>query len=84
MITKQKNKSNPFELVSDTTGDTNVEKLYLIDFSKLQNVNDLVICLASVGLTISNKNPMFDKVKQFLLLEQPFEVPTQQNEDERK
>ena len=53
------------------------EKLYLIDFSKIKNVNELVMCLASIGLTISTKNPMFEQVKPFLLLEQPFEVPNQ-------
>ena len=60
------------------------EKLYLIDFSKITNVNELVMCIASIGLTISNKNPMFNNVKQFLVLEQPFEVPNQTQPKEEK
>jgi len=54
------------------------EKLFLIDFSKITNVQELVMCLASIGLSISNKNPMFEQIKPFLALDQPFEIPTQQ------
>jgi hypothetical protein len=66
------------ELTSTLDGLKNneTEKLYLIDFSKITNVNELVMCLASIGLSISNKNPMFEQIKPFLALEQPFEVPT--------
>jgi len=53
------------------------EKLFLIDFSKITNVNELVMCLASIGLSISNKNPMFEQIKPFLALDQPFEIPNQ-------
>jgi hypothetical protein len=58
------------------------EKLYLIDFSKITNVNELVMCIASVGLTISSKNPMFNQVKQFLALDQPFEIPSDEPKKE--
>jgi len=67
------------ELSSTLDGFKNneTEKLYLIDFSKITNVNELVMCLASIGFTISNKNPMFEQIKQFLVLDQPFEIPNQ-------
>lgn len=49
----------------------NQETFYYINFSKLSNVNDLVLVLASMGFGISDKNPGFDSVKQFLDLDTP-------------
>lgn len=51
--------------------------LYLVDFSKIQSVNDLVLILASMGISFSGHHPHFEQVKQFLNLENP--IPTQQN-----
>lgn len=64
----------------DPTQDTivslnsNVETFYYIDFSKLSNVNDLVLVLASMGFGISDKNPGFDLVKQWLNLDKPVKL----------
>lgn len=61
----------------DPTQDTivslnsNVETFYYINFSKLSNVNDLVMVFSVMGFGISDKNPGFDFVKQFLDLEKP-------------
>ena len=49
----------------------NQETFYYINFSKLQNVNDLVLVLESMGFGLSDKNPGFEQVKQFLDLDKP-------------
>lgn len=49
----------------------NQEIFYYVNFSKLQNVNDLVMVLASMGFGLSDKNPNFEQVKPFLDLDRP-------------
>ena len=51
--------------------DDNQEIFYYINFSKLQNVNELVLVLASMGFGVSDKNPNFEEIKQFLDLDKP-------------
>ena len=67
-----------FESVSGSLDLPNIKKLddnqeifYYINFSKLQNVNDLVLVLASMGFGVSDKNPNFEEIKQFLDLDKP-------------
>jgi len=50
------------------------ETFYFIDFSKLTNVNDLVKILASLGFGISDKNPYYNEVKQFLDHDRPVKI----------
>lgn len=52
----------------------NEEIFYFVDFSKLKNVNDLMLVLASMGFGISNKNPHFDSIKQFLDNDRPVKL----------
>ena len=52
----------------------NEETFYFIDFSKLQNVNDLVKILASLGFGISDKNPYYNEIKQFLDHDRPIKM----------
>lgn len=56
--------------------------LYLVDFSKISSVNDLVLILASMGISFSTQHPHFEQVKPFLNLENPisFEKPIVQPE----
>lgn len=68
-----------FELVNDAATIDDVakkEELYLIDFSTLKDVNDLILILSSLGLTMSNKHPFFNEVKKFLVLDQPIDPKT--------
>ena len=51
--------------------DENTETFYYVNFSKLTNVNDLMLVLASMGFGISDKNPGFENIKQFLDLDKP-------------
>lgn len=48
------------------SGSVEQENFYLIDFSKMEKVEDLVVVLASMGFMISNKNPNYEQVKPFL------------------
>jgi len=53
------------------------EALYLVDFSKISSVNDLVKIFACIGFTFSPYHPHFDELKPFLNLENPLPIPGQ-------
>jgi hypothetical protein len=50
--------------------------LYLVDFSKITSVNDLVLIFAAMGISFSAHHPQFEAVKGFLNLDNP--IPMQQ------
>jgi hypothetical protein len=50
--------------------------LYLIDFSKITSVNDLVLILASIGFQFSPHHPHFEQLKPFLNLDTPLPINT--------
>jgi hypothetical protein len=56
------------------TPEVSMDSLYLIDFTKVQSVNDLVLILASMGISFSPYHPHFEQIKKFLNLENP--IPT--------
>jgi hypothetical protein len=60
--------------------------LYLIDFTKITSVNDLVLILASVGFSFSPFHPHFETIKPFLALDNPIPSnrPTPPKEEEIK
>jgi len=66
--------SGSLDLPSIKKLDDNQEIFYYINFSKLQNVNDLVKVFASMGFGISDKNPNFEEIKQFLDLDRPVKL----------
>lgn len=45
--------------------------VYLIDFSKLESVNDLVIILGAMGISFSPTHPHWDLVSKFANLDNP-------------
>lgn len=49
---------------------------YLVDFSKLTSVNDLVTILSAMGISFPSDHPFIDTIKPFLNLDNPF--PLQQ------
>ena len=59
-----------------TTPSVDPNSVYLIDFTKITSVNDLVLILASVGFSFSPRHPQFENIKQFLALDNP--IPLQQ------
>jgi hypothetical protein len=48
--------------------------VYLIDFSKITSVNDLILILASVGFSFSPQHPNFKHIQPFLNLDNPIPV----------
>ena len=48
--------------------------VYLIDFSKITSVNDLVLILASIGFSFSPHHPQFQNLLPFLNLDNPIPV----------
>lgn len=48
--------------------------LYLVDFSKITSVNDLVLIFAAMGISFSTHHPQFEAVKGFLNLDNPIPI----------
>lgn len=55
------------------TLDGGVDKnaLYLVDFSRIESVESLVLIFACMGLSFSGSHPHFDKIKHLLDLDNP-------------
>jgi hypothetical protein len=69
------------ELQSTLNGESNkIEegKAYLVDFTKLNSVNDLMVVLSGLGITYPYNHPLIEHLKPFLNLENPIDMPTQQ------
>ena len=49
-------------------------KAYMVDFSKLQNVNDLVVILSGLGITFPGNHPIIPHIKQFLNVDNPIDT----------
>ena len=75
------------ELVSTLNGDTQKEVkegyMYMIDFSKLQSVNDLILILASMGIVFPYDHPNINQLSKFLNVDNPIPLPTQPNIEDR-
>lgn len=48
--------------------------VYLIDFTKITSVNDLVLILASIGFSFAPQHPAFQNLLPFLNLDNPIPV----------
>jgi hypothetical protein len=59
--------------------------VYLIDFSKLESVNDLVLIMSALGISFSPTHPHFELIKRFANLDNPIYpnqgIPLQKPED---
>lgn len=53
-------------------------KLYLIDFSKLNSVNDLVLILAAMSIAFPGDHPHIEALKPFLNTDNPMDIPNRQ------
>jgi hypothetical protein len=45
--------------------------LYLVDFSRIESVESLVLIFACMGLSFSGSHPHFDRIKHLLDLDSP-------------
>jgi hypothetical protein len=66
--------SNTKTTLAGSEQKVDMDSLYLIDFSKITSVNDLVLILSSVGFQFSPHHPYFNQLKPFLDLDTP--LPT--------
>ena len=69
------------ELTSTLNGETgqiDPTKAYVVDFSKLQKPEDLVLVLSGLGITFPGNHPIIPHIKQFLNLDNPIDLPQQQ------
>lgn len=57
------------------TSEINPNKLYLIDFSKLNSVNDLVLILAAMSIAFPGDHPHIQQLKPFLNTENAMDIP---------
>jgi hypothetical protein len=57
--------------------------LYLVDFNKMNSVNDLVLIMSCLGISFSGQHPHIDKIKDFLDLTNPIPVQAQQPQPQR-
>jgi hypothetical protein len=70
-----------FELKSTVEGEVEVQDaFYVVDFTKLESVNDLILLLAAMGITFHSSHPHFNSVKKFLALDNPIIPPGIGNE----
>ena len=61
-----------------TVGTVDANKAYVVDFSRLQSVNDLMLVLSGLGITYPGNHPLIEHLKPFLNLENPIDIPQQQ------
>lgn len=60
--------------LKSTEKEIDKDAVYLIDFSKIESVNDLVVILASMGISFSPYHPNWEAVKKFANLDNPVKV----------
>jgi hypothetical protein len=64
------------EVKSTLTGNNEIQqgKAYLVDFSKMQSVNDLVLVISALGITFPAEHPLIEELKPFFNLDNPIEL----------
>jgi hypothetical protein len=51
--------------------------IYMVDWTKMQSVNDMVLVLASMAIAFPGNHPNIEMIKHLLNLEQPVPQPQQ-------
>ena len=64
--------------LSGEVGKIEENKAYVVDFSKLQSVNDLMLVLSGLGITYPGNHPLIEHLKPFLNLDNPIDIPQAQ------
>jgi hypothetical protein len=59
-------------------------KLYLIDFSKLNSVNDLVLILAAMSIAFPGDHPHIQALAPFLNTANPMDIPNRETQPVQK
>jgi hypothetical protein len=55
------------------------DSVYLVDFSKMQSIQELVLLLAAVGFSFSPLHPQFENIKHLLNLDNPIKIGNPQS-----
>lgn len=65
-----------FELVSSALEEAVIDekKAYMIDFSKLNSVNDLILILSAMGISFPGNHPFIQQIKPFLNTDNPIDI----------
>lgn len=50
------------------------DAVYLVDFSKMQRVEDLITILAAIGFSFSPQHPQFQNIQHLLDLSKPIQI----------
>ena len=56
---------------NSATKQIDANSVYLVDFTKLNSVNDLVLILSGLGIGFPGNHPLMENLKPFLNLENP-------------
>lgn len=59
-------------------------KMYLIDFSKLNSVNDLVLILSAMAIAFPGDHPHIEVLKPFLNTDKPMDMPNRTEQPKTK
>jgi hypothetical protein len=60
------------------------DSMYLVDFSKLTSVQDLITVFASMGVSFHKSHPHFKNIERFLDLNQPIPLNRPQVPQEKE
>jgi len=75
---KQKLKAKQLDMNTFTpvTPEPQIDKdsVYLVDFSKMTSLEDLITVLASIGFSFSPMHPGFQNIKHLLALDKPIQI----------
>ena len=56
-----------------TQTEINPDSIYMVDFSRMQSVNDMVLILASMAIAFPGNHPNIEQLKPFLNLDNPIQ-----------
>ena len=56
---------------NSTVKKIDANSVYIVDFTKLNSVNDLVLILSGLGIGFPGNHPLIDSLKPFLNLDNP-------------
>ena len=80
---QQTTKATLASAMGEAVNQVDPNALYLIDFNKMNSVNDLVLIMSCLGISFSGAHPHIDKLKEFLDLEHPLPMQAQQPQPQR-
>lgn len=66
--------------LTGTTTEIKKDHAYLVDFSKLTSVNELIMILSAMGISFPGNHPFIENIKPFLNLENSFPLEPKQSE----